>query len=190
MHKLVQNFNWYFKNWAVPLPNKRKQNKYLGDPLSIYFLDCTFVCFKGRLDTQVYSSSPLCLTDVSIFAEIPKVVLSLCIIGNSVLGTKTIRQMSGAPYRKMTPHYTNAFEIPECLTDVRPTFIPRSSFVPSSLISTIGSDCSSLYQNHGHNYLWSLHPVNRPCKQGISARWWQRSWWSCNSPRSPTVFTL
>ena len=38
----------------------------------------SFVCFKGRY--QGFPGSPLCLTDVSVFAEIPKVVNSLRII--------------------------------------------------------------------------------------------------------------
>ena len=38
---------------------------------------CLFVCFKGGIGTGACPGSPLCLTDVSIFAEIPKVVISL-----------------------------------------------------------------------------------------------------------------
>ena len=49
-----------------------------------------FVCFKGGMGTGVYPSSPLCLMDVSIIAEIPKVMSSLCTIENSVLGTRTM----------------------------------------------------------------------------------------------------
>ena len=39
-----------------------------------------FVCFKGGMGTRACPGSPLCLTDVSVFAEIPKVVNSLCTI--------------------------------------------------------------------------------------------------------------
>ena len=38
------------------------------------------VCFKGGVGTGAFPGSPLCLTGVSVFAEIPKVVNSLCII--------------------------------------------------------------------------------------------------------------
>ena len=38
---------------------------------------CLFVCFKGGMGTGVCPGSLLCLTDMSIFAEIPKVVNSL-----------------------------------------------------------------------------------------------------------------
>ena len=50
----------------------------------------SFVCFKGRY--QGFPGSPLCLTDMSVFAEIPKVVNSLCTIDNSVLGIRTRKQ--------------------------------------------------------------------------------------------------
>ena len=33
---------------------------------------CFFVCFKGGMGTRVCPGFPLCLTDVSVFAEIPK----------------------------------------------------------------------------------------------------------------------
>ena len=48
---------------------------------------CLFVCFKGVIGTGALPGSPLCLTDVSIFAEIPTVVNSLCTI-IVVWGTK------------------------------------------------------------------------------------------------------
>ena len=51
-----------------------------------------FVCFKGGMGTGVYPGSPLCLTDMSIFAEIPKVVNSLCTIENSVFGIRMRKQ--------------------------------------------------------------------------------------------------
>ena len=54
------------------------------------------------------------LTDVSVFAEIPKVVNSLCTIYKGVLGTQTIRHMSGIYYRKVRP---NTFKIPDCLNN-------------------------------------------------------------------------
>ena len=53
-------------------------------------LVCLFVCLL--MVGWVYPGSPLCLTDVSVFSEIPKVVNSLCIIENSVLGIRTNKQ--------------------------------------------------------------------------------------------------
>ena len=36
-----------------------------------------FVCFKGGMGTGACPGSPLCLTNVSVFAEIPKVMKTL-----------------------------------------------------------------------------------------------------------------
>ena len=44
----------------------------------VYCVKTMFVCFKGGMGTGACPGSPLWLTDVSVFAEIPKVVNSLC----------------------------------------------------------------------------------------------------------------
>ena len=47
--------------------------------------------FQGWDGCQGLPQFPLCLANVSVFAEISKVVNSLCIIGNCVLGTRTMK---------------------------------------------------------------------------------------------------
>ena len=67
-------------------------------------IEVSFVCFKGGMGDRVYPGSPirpLCLTGMSVFAEIPKVVSSLCTIENSAIGTWTIRETSGTWYGKI-----------------------------------------------------------------------------------------
>ena len=39
---------------------------------------CVFICFKGGMGTGACPSFPFCLRDVSVFAEIPLVLNSLC----------------------------------------------------------------------------------------------------------------
>ena len=56
--------------------------------MNILCSSCLFVCFKGVMGTSACPGSPFCLTDMSVFAEIPKVVNSLCFVENSVLGTR------------------------------------------------------------------------------------------------------
>ena len=43
-------------------------------PNSDFDTHCLFVCFKGGMGTGVCPGSPLCLTDISVYAKIPKVV--------------------------------------------------------------------------------------------------------------------
>ena len=61
------------------LPKIIKPYFILNNKLNI--IRCLFVvCFKGGMSTRAFLGFPLCLTDVSVFAEIPKVVRSLCTI--------------------------------------------------------------------------------------------------------------
>ena len=61
------------------LPKIIKPYFILNTKLNI--IRCLFVvCFKGGMITRAFLGFPLCLMDVSVFAEIPKVVNSLCTI--------------------------------------------------------------------------------------------------------------
>ena len=62
---------------AFPLYESEMNNTEIDLLFTAKFL---FGCFKGGMGTGACPGSPLCLTDVSVFAEIPKVKNSLCII--------------------------------------------------------------------------------------------------------------
>ena len=64
---MILVYNRIETSTSVSIENCEKQKS--GKTLQR--LPCLFACFKGGMSTRVYPGSPLCLTDIFIFSEIP-----------------------------------------------------------------------------------------------------------------------
>ena len=102
--KIVQLLS--MQPWSLPLTIPCSTFPYYRRYASKFLIVCLFQGWNGYWGLPWFPPLP---ADVSLFAEIPKVVNSLCTIYNGVLGTQTLRQTSGIGNRKMRPHYTDAF---------------------------------------------------------------------------------
>ena len=63
---------------------------------------CLFVCFKGGMGTWACHGSPLCLMNLLVFAEIPNIMNSLCII--------RVVQELGRYDKRLTPGVGKVFD--------------------------------------------------------------------------------